>query len=164
MDRRALRRQAPTSRRHPLRELDGVELAPNTLDAVFTDPPYFGNVQYGELMDFCYVWLRRLVGCDAEGFTRESTRSPAELTGNATQARDLEHFTEGLAAVYRAMARALKPGAPLAFTFHHNAMAPYHAVGVAILDAGLICSASVPRPAEMGGSIHIHGTRNPWAT
>ena len=35
-----------------------VELAPNSLDAVFTDPPYFGNVQYGELMDFCYVWLR----------------------------------------------------------------------------------------------------------
>ena len=29
-------------------------LAPDSLDAVFTDPPYFGNVQYGELMDF---WL-----------------------------------------------------------------------------------------------------------
>ena len=97
-----------------------LDLAPNSLDAVFTDPPYFGNVQYGELMDFCYVWLRRLVGSDAEGFSQESTRSPSELTGNATQDRDLEHFTEGLAAVYRAMARALKPGAPLAFTFHHN--------------------------------------------
>ena len=32
------------------------------LDAVFTDPPYFGNVQYAELMDFCYVWLRKIVG------------------------------------------------------------------------------------------------------
>ena len=41
------------------------DLAPGSLDAVFTDPPYFGNVQYGELMDFCYVWLRRLVGSDA---------------------------------------------------------------------------------------------------
>ncbi len=37
-------------------------LKPASLDAVFTDPPYFGNVQYGELMDFCYVWLRRLIG------------------------------------------------------------------------------------------------------
>ena len=135
-----------------------LDLAPNSLDAVFTDPPYFGNVQYGELMDFCYVWLRRLVGSDSEGFDQESTRSPGELTGNATQARDLEHFTDGMAAVYRAMAQALKPGAPLAFTFHHNAMEPYHAIGVAILDAGLICSASIPCPAEMGGSIHIHGT------
>src|SRR5947209_16691475 len=58
------------------------------------------------------------------------------------------------------MACALKPGAPLAFTFHHNRMGAYHAVGVALLDAGLTCSATLPCPAEMGGSIHIHGTRS----
>lgn len=39
---------------------NGVSLG--SLDAVFTDPPYFGNVQYAELMDFCYVWLRKLIG------------------------------------------------------------------------------------------------------
>ena len=135
-----------------------LDLAPNTLDAVFTDPPYFSNVQYGELMDFCYVWLRRLIGSDADGFARESTRSADELTGNATLARDLEHFTDGVSAVYRAMAEALKPDAPLAFTFHHNSLEPYHAICVATLDAGLVCSASIPCPAEMGGSIYIHGT------
>lgn len=135
-----------------------VDLPLSSLDAVFTDPPYFGNVQYGELMDFCYVWLRRLVGTKAEGFNLPSTRSPQELTGNATQARGIEHFTEGLSDVYRAMARALKPGAPLAFTFHHNRKEPYYAVGVAILDTGLTCLATLPCPAEMGGSIHIHGT------
>ena len=135
-----------------------VNLPPNSLDAVFTDPPYFGNVQYGELMDFCYVWLRRLVGDEAEGFDRDSTRSPDELTGNVTQSRGLDHFTEGLAAVYSRMARALKPGAPLAFTYHHNKLEAYSAVGVAILDAEFICSASLPCPAEMAGSIHIHGT------
>lgn len=134
------------------------ELAPNSLDAVFTDPPYFGNVQYGELMDFCYVWLRGLVGTEAEGFHRCSTRAAEELTGNVTGARRIEEFTEGLAAVYARMARALKPGAPLAFTYHHNKLEAYCAVGVAILDAELTCSASLPCPAEMGGSIHIHGT------
>jgi len=134
------------------------DLAPQSLDAVFTDPPYFGNVQYGELMDFCYVWLRRLAGSEAAGFDRPSTHSPRELTGNTTQDKDLAHFTEGLATVYSRMARALKPGAPLAFTYHHNKIDAYCAVGVAILDAGLVCSASLPCPAEMGGSIHIHGT------
>ena len=135
-----------------------VELATRSLDAVFTDPPYFGNVQYGELMDFCYVWLRRLVGNEAEGFDRTSTRSADELTGNVTLGRGLEHFTEGLSAAYSRMASALKPGAPLVFTFHHNKLETYYTVGVAILDAGLVCSASLPCPAEMGGSIHIHGT------
>ena len=134
------------------------EFAPNSFDAVFTDPPYFGNVQYGELMDFCYVWLRRLVRKDTEGFGRPSTQSPDELTGNVTQNRGIEHFTDGLSEVYSRMANALKPGAPLVFTYHHNKLDAYCAVGVAILDAGLVCSASLPCPAEMGGSIHIHGT------
>jgi adenine-specific DNA methylase len=135
-----------------------INLPPTSLDAVFTDPPYFGNVQYSELMDFCYVWLRRLVGNEAEGFSRDSTRHADELTGNTTQRRDLHHFTEGLSSVYRNMIRALRPGAPLVFTYHHNKAEAYHAIGVAMLDAGLTCSASIPCPAEMGGSIHIHGT------
>lgn len=135
-----------------------VELPPASLDAVFTDPPYFGNVQYAELMDFCFAWLRKLVGTNAEGFDRDSTRAADELTVNATEGRDLLHFTEGLALVYSTMARALKPGAPLAFTYHHNKLEAYHSIGVAILDAGLTCSASLPCPAEMGGSIHIFGT------
>lgn len=135
-----------------------VDLEPRSLDAVFTDPPYFGNVQYAELMDFCYVWLRRLVGSDVKGFDRPSTCSVQELTGNITHSRGLDHFTKGLATVYSKMAQALKPGAPLAFTYHHNKLEAYFAVGVAVLDAGLTCSASLPCPAEMGGSIHIHGT------
>lgn len=56
------------------------------------------------------------------------------------------------------MAAALKPSAPLAFTYHHNKQEAYLAAGMAILDAGLTCTASIPCPAEMGGSIHISGT------
>ncbi len=135
-----------------------VQLPRNSLDAVFTDPPYFSNVQYGELMDFCYVWLRRLVGKEPEGFGLPSTRTRGELTGNITRAQGLAEFTAGLARVYRRMAEAMKPGAPLAFTYHHNRLKAYQAIGVAILDAGLTCSATLPCPTEMKGSIHIHGT------
>jgi hypothetical protein len=115
-------------------------------------------VQYGELMHFCYVWLRKLMGKDFPGLELETTKHADELTGNETEERDLAHFAAGLAAVYTRMARALKPGAPLVFTYHHNKQEAYLAVGMAILDAGLTCSASLPCPAEMGGSIHIHGT------
>jgi hypothetical protein len=140
------------------RDAAEVDLPPSSLDAVFTDPPYFGNVQYAELMDFCYVWLRRLVGEKVEAFEHESTRNPQELTGNEDMGRGLEHFTRGLSAVYQRLAAALKPGSPLAFTYHHNDLNAYFPVAVAILDAGLTCSASLPCPAEMGASIHINGT------
>jgi hypothetical protein len=135
-----------------------IELPARSLDGVFTDPPYYGMVQYGELMHFCYVWLRKLLGTDFPGLEQETTRHAGELTGNATAERNLAHFAEGLAHVYKRMAAALKPGAPLAFTYHHNRQEAYLAAGMAILDAGLTCSASLPCPAEMGGSIHIHGT------
>lgn len=134
------------------------DLPPRSLDAVFTDPPYYGMVQYGELMHFCYVWLRKLMGADFPGLELETTCHAEELTGNDTAARDIAHFAEGLAAVYSRMAAALKPGAPLAFTYHHNRQEAYLAAAMAILDSGLTCSASLPCPAEMGGSIHIHGT------
>ncbi len=134
------------------------EFPPASLDAVLTDPPYFSNVQYAELMDFCYVWLRRLVKGSERTFAASSTRSGDELTGNATMERGLGHFTEGLSQVYRHMARALKPGRPLAFTYHHNDLTAYYPVAVAVLDAGLDCTAALPCPAEMTGSIHISGT------
>ena len=134
------------------------ELPNASIDAVFTDPPYFGNVQYAELMDFCYVWLKKLVGKNSEYFNVSSTRNPQELTGNKDMGRGVSHFTEGLSSIFQRMAKALKPGSPLAFTYHHNNIEIYYPVAVAILDAGLTCSASLPCPAEMGGSIHINGT------
>jgi hypothetical protein len=109
-------------------------------------------------MDFCYVWLRRLVGKTIEAFTSLSTRNANELTGNVTMDRDLIHFTAGLAEVFCRMAYALKPGAPFTFTYHHNTLEAYYPIAIAILDASLVCSASFPCPAEMGGSIHINKT------
>ncbi len=134
------------------------DLKPASVDAVFTDPPYYGNVQYAELMDFCYVWLRRLVGAGDPAFARDTTRDKQELTGNVNMERGLDHFTEGLSLVFQKMARALKPGHPLAFTYHHNSLEAYYPIAVAMLDSGLVCSASLPCPAEMGASIHINGT------
>lgn len=129
-------------------------------DGVFTDPPYFGNVQYAELMDFCYVWLRKLVGAAHPEFSSLTTRNTKELTGNVNMGRDLVHFAEGISAAFSMAAARLRSGCPLVFTFHHNKLDAYVPLAVAILDAGLTCSASLPCPAEMGASIHINGTRS----
>ncbi len=138
--------------------LEENSLCRGTLDGVFTDPPYFDNVQYAELMDFCYAWLRILLRDDIPEFERESTRSEQEFTGNRTLGRDLVHFTAGLAGVFTTAAAALKDGAPFVFTYHHNDFEAYVPIIVAILDAGLVCTATLPCPAEMTASLHINGT------
>src|SRR4051812_38824297 len=106
------------------RSIKNKELQDNTHHTAFTDPPYFDNVQYAELMDFCYVWIKRLLG-DISEFDEHSTRSHHELTGNATTGKDLVHFSEGLSRVYETAAKAMKPGAPFAFTYHHNDVSAY---------------------------------------
>ena len=133
-------------------------LAPASLDGVFTDPPYFDNVQYAELMDFCYVWLRRVLAREHPEFLPVTTRTAGELTGNGTAGRGLTGFTDGLSAVFSSFAAALKPGAPFVFTFHHNDPEAYVPVVVALLDAGLVCTAVLPAAAEMAASLHIART------
>lgn len=135
-----------------------VPLPANSLDGVFTDPPYFGNVQYAELIDFNYVWLRIGLGQELAEFTPTTTRSPNELTANATLGKGMEHFTEGLSQIFRHYGDALKPGAPFVFTYHHNDLKAYVPLVVAILDAGLNCTATLPAAAEMSASLHISNT------
>jgi adenine-specific DNA methylase len=135
-----------------------VPLRRGSLDGVFTDPPYFDNVQYAELMDFCFAWLKLGLAREFEGFRRHSTRSGEELTGNETLGRGMKHFTEGLSRVFRHYARAMKPQAPFVFTYHHNDPGAYLPLVVAILDAGLNCTATLPVAAEMSASLHISGT------
>lgn len=133
-------------------------LPPRSLDGVFTDPPYFDNVQYAELMDFCYVWLRKGLHAEFPEFAGETTQSGRDLTGNKTLKRGLEHFTQGLSETFAHYARALKPGAPFVFTYHHNKTEAYAPLVVAMLDAGLSCTAVLPAPGEMEASLHINGT------
>lgn len=137
---------------------EDMEFGSTQFDGVLTDPPYFDNVQYAELMDFCYSWLRPLLGNDFPEFSNATTRSSQELTGNTTLGRDLAHFTTGLSKVFCHVAGALKPGAPFVFTYHHNDVEAYVPIVVAILDAQLACTATLPCPAEMSASLHINGT------
>ena len=96
VDRRAHERSAAAQRRHSLRQLaTAVDLPPASLDAVFTDPPYFGNVQYGELMDFCYVWLRRLSARSADGFERESCRDRGGADRQSDRGQGPRPFHDG---------------------------------------------------------------------
>jgi len=133
-------------------------LRANSLDGVFTDPPYFDNVQYAELIDFCFAWLRQALLDEETSFVRKSTRSSDELTGNETLGRGIEHFSSGISEVFRHFANALKPGGPFVFTYHHNDPTAYLPLVLAILDADLDCTATLPAAAEMTASLHIAGT------
>lgn len=42
-----------------VRQVDAVQVTPDTATVISTDPPYYDNIGYADLSDFFYVWLRR---------------------------------------------------------------------------------------------------------
>lgn len=133
------------------------QLADESVDLVLTDPPYFANVQYAELMDFCYAWLRTLTPATAY-FAAPTTKTEADAVGADSKAGvDLVEFTRRLSEVYVAAAKALRPGGAFIFTYHHNDLSAYAPLVVACADAGLVPTRLYACPSEMRSSTHIHG-------
>lgn len=132
-------------------------LTPESVDMVLTDPPYFANVQYAELMDFCYAWLRRLAP-DTPYFDVATAKTEQDAVGSPGNGEvGLAEFSERLSEVFCAASVALKPGGAFVFTYHHNELEAYAPLIVACLDAGLIPTRLFGCPSEMRASNHIRG-------
>jgi putative DNA methylase len=135
------------------------ELAANSVDLVLSDPPYYANVQYAELMDFCYAWLRRLTP-DTPYFDVPSAKTEQDAVGSANGVNvSLIEFTSRLSEVFCAATTPLKAGGAFIFTYHHNELSAYAPLVVACLDAGLTPTRLYGCPSEMRASKHIHGRK-----
>ena len=87
-----------------------------------------------------------------------TAKTEQDAVGSAGQIGvDLAEFTVRLSKVFAAAAEALKPGAALVFTYHHNDLEAYAPRAVACLDAGLVPTRVYGCPSEMRASTHIHG-------
>ena len=108
-----------------------------SVDLVLTDPPYGGNVQYGELSAFWLAWIYDELGVTIEQIT--------ELDGeilihrkNKVNAKTYQTYYEGLRRVYSECYRVLKKGQPMVFTFNSKDAKVWIAVQKAAIDAGFV--------------------------
>lgn len=117
-------------------------IPPKSVDAVITDPPYFDNVQYSELADFFYVWLRLALKNTYGWFEPEYSSHAREIVKNDKLGKTTDFFNEGLRRVFAECHRVLKDDGLLVFTFHHNKMWAWEGIAQMLLDAGFYVSAS----------------------
>ncbi|MGA9351270.1 MAG: DNA methyltransferase [Anaerolineae bacterium] len=125
-----------------------------SVDAVITDPPYFDNVQYSELADFFYVWLRLALKDPYPWFEPESSSHPDEIVKNDKLGKTTDFFTEGLRRVFMECHRVLKDDGLLVFTFHHNKIWAWEGIAQLLLDAGFYISAAPIVRSEGRGEVH----------
>ena len=124
-------------------------------DCVITDPPYAGNVNYSELSDFFYVWLRLILGKRYKCFAPDYTPKSEEIIQNKTRGNDLQEFQKGLEEVFFKSGKLLKDDGFLVFTFHHKDNEAWVAVLEAIFRAGFFLVAVYPNEsdAKKGGAL-----------
>ena len=123
------------------------ELETASLDLVITDPPFGDLLQYSELADYFYVWLRlALKGKYPEIFEPEYTPKSLEAVANSfREPEDSNGFYQRLLTqCWREAHRLLKPSGILAFTFHHSEDEPWVAVLESLFDAGYYLEATYP--------------------
>lgn len=125
-----------------------------SVDAVITDPPYFDNVQYSELADFFYVWLRLALKDAYSWFQPELSGHPDEIVKNDKLGKTTYFFNKRLQQVFLECHRVIKDNGLLVFTFHHNKIWAWQGIGQLLIDAGFYISATPVVRSEGRGEVH----------
>jgi adenine-specific DNA methylase len=111
-----------------------IEIPADSVDAVITDPPFGGNVQYGELTHLWQVWLR-----DANPFEKGLFELKPEILVHRkrkAQSKTPKHYEDGLREVFTECHRVLKQDGVLAFTFNNKSAEAWFSVMNAAFAAG----------------------------
>lgn len=106
----------------------------NSVDYIFTDPPYGGAVQYFELSTLWASWLK--LDLDYAD----------EITINTQQKKDFEYYHKMLKAAFREMYQVLKPNKFLTVTFHSTDIAVWNSIIKAVVLNGFDLEKIVYQP------------------
>jgi len=104
-------------------------LPDSSIDLALTDPPYFGDVQYGELARLFHFWLAQYTPLAAHDEHQEAVP-------NRSRQKGADHYEEAIAACLRETRRTLKPDGRLVLTFHNRKLTAWKTLGGALHSAG----------------------------
>lgn len=99
-------------------------IPPNSVDYVFTDPPYGGAVQYFELSTLWASWLKIDLNY------RE------EITVNKQQNKDFGYYHKMLRKSFKEIYQVLKPGKFMTITFHSTDIKVWNSIIKAVVMVG----------------------------
>ena len=150
------------SRREALRckTSERMEEDDKSVDYVITDPPYYDNVQYSELSDFFYVWLREVLKGEYSEFKPKLVPKAREIVSNKQANKDEEFFVNSLTNVFAECHRVLKDDGQLIFTYHHNENEAWSVILEAIIESGFTIGGAYPVQSEKSNSTHIENLDN----
>jgi hypothetical protein len=103
-----------------------VKVKDNSIDYIFTDPPFGDNLMYSELN---YLW---------ETWLKVFTNNMSEAVVNTTQKKNLVEYQKIIEECFVEMYRILKPGRWMTVEFHNSKNSVWNAIKEAIMRAGFV--------------------------
>lgn len=129
------------------------------INFIITDPPYAGNVNYSELADFFYVWLRLPLSKSYACFAPEITPKAEEIIENLTRGKTAADYQKGLTEVWGKCNKNLNEEGLLVFTFHHREGSAWESLMESLFEAGFLIEAIYPIHGESESSLHLMDKR-----
>lgn len=103
-----------------------LNLERNTIDYIFTDPPFGDNLMYSELN---FIW---------ESWLKVFTNNRSEAIINKTQNKSLTEYYQLMLSAFKEYYRVLKPSRWITVVFHNSKSSVWNAIQEAMSRAGFI--------------------------
>ncbi|NEO27494.1 MAG: DUF1156 domain-containing protein, partial [Kamptonema sp. SIO4C4] len=136
----------------------------NSIDAIITDPPYYATIQYAELSDFFYVWMRRVLGdifpqlffTDLTDKDREAVANPSRFRNMGTSPDDLanQDYEAKMALAFGEHYRVLRDDGVMTVQFNHKESGAWDVLAKSLIDAGFEITASWAVSTENPQNLH----------
>lgn len=135
-------------------------LPDDSCDIVFTDPPYYYSVQYSDLSDFFYVWLKRMLNTEyPELFKNELAPKENEIIvqspthQNAKEGKNRAYYEDLMFKALCESRRIAKPNGICVIVFAHTETSGWESLLNAIIRSGWIITGSWPIDTELANRI-----------
>ena len=123
--------------------------------AFISDPPYFDSIEYSDLSDFFYVWLKRtLPKTIGIPFNDKLTPKEEECIVNPNRGKDKAYFERQMGKAMAEGCRILSPEGIGVIVFAHKSTSGWEAQLQAMIDARWIITGSWSIDTEMGNRMN----------
>lgn len=123
-----------------------IEIPENSIDYIFTDPPFGANLNYAELSFLWEAWLKVV------------TNSKYEAIVNPTMGKALPEYQALMTSCFQECYRVLKPNRWMTVEFHNSKNAVWNAIQEALQRAGFVIADVRTLDKQLGSFKQVNNT------
>ena len=149
-----------------------IQATDGEFDLIVTDPPYYDAIPYSDLMDFFYVWLRRILHGENPELDAvfaqplspkwDEGEKDGELIDDSSRhggdpQKSKSSYEKGMAKAFISCHKSLAETGRLVIVFAHKQPNAWETLVSALIRAGFVVDGSWPIVTEMRGGVRNFG-------